>query len=74
MIVWAKLAIARGEASPTIPDYALDMHTAEGQAMGRGLRHFFEVGAQLNPQNPQADRTYHQRLMALLDEIEPKTY
>ena len=27
-------------ASPTIPDYALDMHTMKGKAMGRGLDHF----------------------------------
>ncbi len=73
MIVWLKLASARGEARPIIPDYALDLHTAEGQAMGRGLRHFFEVGAQLNPRNPQADSTYRQRIMALMDEIDPET-
>jgi len=72
MIVWLKLASARGEARPAIPDYALDMHTAEGQAMGRGFRHFFEVGAQLNPHSPQAERTYHQRILDLLDEIDPE--
>src|SRR6185312_4989131 len=26
--------------APTIPDYALDMHTMKGKAMGRGLDHF----------------------------------
>ena len=30
-----------------IPDWALDMHTRRGRAMGRGVDHFFEVGAKL---------------------------
>lgn len=71
MIVWLKLASARGEARPSVPDYALDMHTAQGQAMGRGLRHFFEIGAQLHPHSPTADRTYHERIMALLVAMDP---
>ena len=28
------------EILPTIPDYAYDKHTKEGQALGRGDRHF----------------------------------
>lgn len=30
-----------------IPDYAYDMHTGKGKAMGRGLDHFMDVGAHL---------------------------
>ncbi|WP_074818989.1 MULTISPECIES: hypothetical protein [Bradyrhizobium] len=30
-----------------IPDYALDMHTMKGKAMGRGLDHFRKEGAKL---------------------------
>ncbi len=30
-----------------IPDYALDIHTPQGKAMGRGYEHFFDVGATL---------------------------
>jgi len=37
--------------APTIPDYALDMHTQKGKAMGGGLDHFREEGAK-----PAADR------------------
>lgn len=51
---------------PGIPDYALDMHTAAGQALGRGLRHFLEEGAQIAPEWPARDRTYRERLLALL--------
>jgi replication-associated recombination protein RarA len=67
MVNWVKHAVASGEARPKIPDYALDMHTAQGQALGRGLRHFLEQGAQLAPELPDRDRTYRQRLMEMLD-------
>ena len=42
---------------PTIPDYALDMHTIRGKAMGRGLDHFRKEGAKLVPP-PTADDPY----------------
>lgn len=32
-----------------IPDVALDMHTQRGRKKGRGVQHFFEEGAKLNP-------------------------
>ena len=32
----------------SIPDWALDIHTSRGRAMGRGQQHFFEAGAQLD--------------------------
>lgn len=40
--------------APTIPDYALDIHTMKGKAMGRGLDHFRQEGAKLIPP-PTAD-------------------
>ena len=40
--------------APEIPDYALDMHTMKGKAMGRGLDHFRSEGAKLIPP-PTAD-------------------
>lgn len=39
---------ARGEI-PEIPDVALDMHTARGQRMGRGLRHFLTEASRVQP-------------------------
>lgn len=30
-----------------IPDYALDMHTARGKMMGRGLKYFIEEGSKI---------------------------
>lgn len=67
MAIWVSRAIASGEAIPVIPDYALDMHTAEGQAMGRGRRHFFEEAAKLDPELPDRDLTYRRRIMEMLD-------
>ena len=67
MITWVKRAIQTGEARPTIPDYALDMHTAVGKEMGRGERHFYEQGARLVPELPCRDTTYRDRIFALLE-------
>lgn len=72
MVVWVKLATKREGIRPIIPNYALDMHTAEGSAMGRGLRHFFEIGAKLSPEDPNRDMTYRQRIMKMLDETDPQ--
>jgi len=70
MLNWVKHAVEAGGTRPTIPDYALDMHTAEGRARGRGKRHFYEEGAKLSPELPDREMTYRQRLMALLDDGE----
>ncbi len=70
MINWILLEAERGGARPVIPEYALDKHTAAGQAMGRGDRHFWEVCTQLHPELPDRDLTYRQRVLAILDELE----
>jgi replication-associated recombination protein RarA len=70
MVMWVKLAMERDLARPVIPDYAVDMHTAAGQAMGRGLRHFLEIGAQLNPELPDRDWRYRERVMEILAVLE----
>jgi hypothetical protein len=67
MVNWLMHGVAQGELLPTIPDYALDMHTADGQAMGRGRQHFWEEGAKVVPELPQRDTTYRQKMMALLE-------
>jgi replication-associated recombination protein RarA len=50
--------------APTIPDYALDMHTMKGKAMGRGLDHFRKEGAKLIPP-PTADDPYEEEAYRL---------
>ena len=68
MINWVIREVESGGRLPVIPDYAIDMHTARGKAMGRGTRHFWEVGAILKPELEDRDRTYRERVMKLLDE------
>lgn len=68
MASWINHASKLGNALPSIPDYALDMHTAEGQKMGRGRSHFFEEAARTNPEVSDRDRTYLERIMKMLDD------
>ena len=54
---------------PAIPDFALDMHTEQGQAMGRDFKHFLAEGSRV--ENELAvDENFKARLLALLDRIE----
>jgi replication-associated recombination protein RarA len=66
MVSWLKQEVESGRL-PEIPDYALDMHTARGQRMGRGRRHFYEEGAQVHPELADRDVTYRQRMMEMLE-------
>lgn len=70
MVNWVIEGVARGALRPQIPDYALDMHTAAGQARGRGKRHFWTEGTILVPEAPGRDTTYRQRVLEWLDEEE----
>jgi replication-associated recombination protein RarA len=72
MINWINHASKLGNLLPTIPDYALDMHTAEGQQKGRGRRHFFEEASRTHPEASDRDRTYLERIMKMLEAGELK--
>jgi hypothetical protein len=72
MINWINHTSKLGNLLPVIPDYALDMHTAEGQKKGRGRRHFFEEASRVNPEVDDRDRTYLERIMKMLDAGELK--
>jgi hypothetical protein len=67
MINWINHTSKLGNLRPVIPEYALDMHTAEGQKKGRGRRHFFEEASRVIPEAPDRDRTYLDRIMKMLD-------
>jgi replication-associated recombination protein RarA len=56
------------DLKPTIPDYALDMHTAAGQAMGRGYEHFREHGAKVAPELEGRETKYRERLLEMREE------
>ena len=72
MINWINHSSKLGTLLPVIPDYALDMHTAEGQKKGRGRRHFFEEASRTNPEVEDRDRTYLDRIMKMLESGELK--
>ena len=72
MINWINHSSRLGNVRPVIPDYALDMHTAEGQKKGRGRRHFFEEASRTDPEAPDRDRTYLERIMKMLESGEIK--
>lgn len=66
MLNWIRQGVEHGSLRPEIPDYAIDMHTRRGQEMGRGLAHFLEEGAQINPELPGRNTVYRERLLKLL--------
>ena len=67
MVNWLMYSVTQTGLRPVIPDYALDMHTGEGQAMGRGRQHFWEEGAKVNPELPERDTSYREKIVALLE-------
>lgn len=70
MVNWIIHATENSTIKPTIPDYALDMHTAEGQKKGRGRRYFFEEASKIIPELAGRDKTYLGRIMKMLDDGE----
>ena len=68
MLNWIKQAEDKQGLLPTIPDYALDMHTRRGAEMGRGLEHFLKEGSRVNPELPGRDISYRERLLKLFGE------
>lgn len=67
MVNWMIHGVANGSLRPMIPDYALDMHTADGQAMGRGKQHFWEEGAKIRPEMTDRDKNYLEKIQGLLE-------
>lgn len=67
MTNWIRDAADRGEAKPEIFDDVLDMHTRRGQELGRDFAHFFRSGAQVENELPERDRTYYERISAMID-------
>jgi replication-associated recombination protein RarA len=66
MLSWIKYAVTDQNARPSIPDYALDMHTTRGKALGRGVKHFLEQGAQVAPEWAERDKTYREKLLQVM--------
>ena len=50
-----------------IPEYAYDMHTRRGKAMGHGIDHFYEVAAVINNRNKLPNEDEMERLARIAD-------
>jgi replication-associated recombination protein RarA len=58
--------ILQDDKRPEIPNYALDMHTARGRAMGRGIEYFISEGSKLVNENGKLLNLYKERAAELL--------
>jgi len=67
MANWIMRVVDSGEQLPEVPDVALDMHTRRGRELGRDIHHFLSEGAIVEPEWEERDRTYRERLLALLE-------
>lgn len=70
MANWIMRVVASGDRLPDVPDVALDMHTRRGRELGRDILHFLHEGAIVEPEWQGRDRSYRERLLALLEGTE----
>lgn len=66
MVNWAKHNMAFGERMPEIPDFAVDMHTGRGEAMGRDYLYFMSEASKVSPEIENKDQTYRDWILAAL--------
>ena len=62
---------------PTVPDYAYDVHTAQGRAKGRDMMHFLDEASKVIPLMEGYDDTYRLKLKEVIkneleNDIQPK--
>lgn len=62
-VYWQENASKRYE----IPDYAFDMHTRRGKAMGRGIDHFYDVAAHIENHKKMPNEDEMVRLARIAD-------
>lgn len=67
MYAWIRHSVEEGGLLPTIPEYALDMHTFQGAQMGRGRQYFFDEAARVFPELENRQDEYLKRLRSMLD-------
>lgn len=53
---------------PEIPDYAMDMHTIKGRAMGRDVFYFLDEASKVEPLWEDYDDSYRQTLRRMCEE------
>lgn len=66
--IYTKLKISRDEYSTDvydydedfdIPDFVFDKHTSEGKRKGRGIKHFYDIGALIKDENEDVLNEYY---------------
>ena len=67
MVNWAKHSVAFGERLPEIPDFAVDMHTGRGEALGRDYRYFMEEASKVAPESATRETKYREWILAALN-------
>jgi replication-associated recombination protein RarA len=55
---------------PEIPDYAVDMHTIKGRAMGRDVFYFLDEASKVSPLWEEYDDSFRQKLKEMYKEEE----
>jgi len=66
MVNWARHSMAFGERMPEIPDFAVDMHTGRGEAMGRDYLYFMTEASKVSPEIENKDQRYRDWILAAL--------
>jgi replication-associated recombination protein RarA len=67
LLNWIEKTVENQGNRPQIPDYAIDMHTRRGQEEGRDYYHFLTEASKVLPEMPERDKTYLDRLLAMLN-------
>jgi replication-associated recombination protein RarA len=70
---YARTMVEAGELEVVVPDYALCVHTRAGQEMGRGLSQWWDDGAAVRNESPDADHAYRDALISLCRRAEADT-
>jgi hypothetical protein len=68
LIICTKHAVEREGRLPEIPSYAIDMHTAAGQAQGKDMKHFMEECTVLIPEMEDRDTSFRDRILSLISD------
>jgi hypothetical protein len=64
--MWSRHTMNNRLRSPVIPDCALDIHTAAGRKMGRGMAHFLGEGTVIANPYPGADPSFGERVREIV--------
>ncbi|MET9730127.1 hypothetical protein ABZZ79_05445 [Streptomyces sp. NPDC006458] len=64
--MWSRHTMNNHLREPVIPDYALDVHTKSGRAMGRGVGHFLAEGTVINHRYEGADPLFGERVREIV--------